>query len=142
MAAADNAAELADCLTGIADPMERLQEVVRFGALLDSYPEQERRDERLVEGCVSRVWLWGRVEEGCCRFLADAESPMVKGLAALVVRLYDGVSPEDAAASDVRLAECLGLDRIVSPTRLRGLMRIQAAANSLALLFCMTVKEG
>ncbi|HUF64004.1 MAG TPA: SufE family protein [Verrucomicrobiales bacterium] len=141
MAAAENAAVLAGCLAGIADPMERLQEVIRFGVSLEPYPEDERHGARLVEGCVSRVWLWLRVEEGRCQFLADADSPMVKGLAALVVRLYHGVSPEDAAASEVRLAECLGLERIVSPTRMRGMVRIQAAARSLARQFCATVGE-
>jgi cysteine desulfuration protein SufE len=46
--------------------------------------ESERIDSNLVPGCSSRVWLVGEVNDGVCRFRMDADSPLVKGLAALL----------------------------------------------------------
>ena len=66
----------------IEDRQERLAAVTGRGKKWPGLAEEERTDERLVPGCSSRVWLVGEMQDGVCRFRMDADSPLVKGLAA------------------------------------------------------------
>lgn len=116
----------------IPDFQERLTAVVesRAGA---GIPAAERREEDLVPGCVSRVWLTGGVEQGALRLRWDADSPLVRGLAGLVCQVYDGADAALVAGHRSRILTALGLDRQLSPTRLRGLAAVEARIHTLAL---------
>ena len=116
----------------IEDRHERLAAVTSRGKKWPPLAEGERTDDRLVPGCSSRVWLSGDFRQGVCHFRMDADSPLVKGLAALVCELYDGESPADIAASAPKLMELMGFDRMISPTRLHGLSQVQATIQEFA----------
>ena len=116
----------------IEDRQERLAAVTGRGKKWPGLAEEERTDERLVPGCSSRVWLVCEMQDGVCRFRMDADSPLVKGLAALICELYDGESPAEIAGSAPNLMAELGFDRMISPTRLHGLAQIQATMQSFA----------
>ena len=125
---------LIEAFSIIADPHERMSAIVATCAG-PGIPVNERRDDDLVPGCVSRVWLTGTAGHGVLRLRWDADSPLVKGLAGLVCRVYDGSAPAAAAAHSTRILSGLHLDRQLSPTRLNGLemtgRRIQAIAAAL-----------
>jgi cysteine desulfuration protein SufE len=131
MSPADQEAALREAFSIIPDPHERLSAIMAncTGAGL---PEVEKRDELLVPGCVSSVWLKGRVEDNALRLRWDAVSPLVRGLAGLVCRVYNGTPPVEAAAHDTQILESLGLTRQVSPTRLHGLAKVALRIRELA----------
>ena len=85
-----------------------------------------------MRGCQSRVWLVARVEDGVCRFRMECDAPMVKGLVALLCELYDGATPEEAREFEPTLVEDLGLDRMISPTRLNGLSAVRGRIREFA----------
>jgi cysteine desulfuration protein SufE len=111
-------------LADIHDPHERL--AVAVGWKWD-LPPAEHREENLVRGCVSRVWLSARREEGRCRFAVDAESPLVRGLARLICGIYDGAAPGEIVAEDLAVLEETGILRNLSPTRQNGLAAVRRA---------------
>jgi cysteine desulfuration protein SufE len=115
----------------IPDPHERLAAIVAScsGAGL---AEAERRDADLVPGCISRVWLTAAVENGALLLRWDADSPLVRGLAGLVCRVYHGCQPADSAAHGTNVLCALGLDRQLSPTRLNGLTNVAQRIRQLA----------
>lgn len=117
---------LIDDLNIIHDPHERLNAVVSRGNAMKMEGEH-KTETNLVPGCVSRVWLHGELTHGRTRFICDAESPMVKGLAALLCELYTDVDPAEAAVVEPRVWEACGFTKMLSPTRLNGLanMRIR-----------------
>jgi cysteine desulfuration protein SufE len=78
------------------------------------------------------VWLIGRLEEGRCHFLMDADSPLVKGLVALLCELYDGATPEEIVTTAPEIISALDLDRQISPTRLNGLASVRAMIRAFA----------
>ena len=126
---------LIDDLNIIDDPHERLNEVVSRGRAM-KLDDVHKTEANLVPGCVSRVWLRSELVNGRTCFLCDADSPMVKGLAALLCELYTGADPAEVAEVAVvepRLWEACGFTKMLSPTRLNGLagmrMRIRALAN-------------
>jgi len=63
----------------IDDPLERLSAVVDRARTLAPLPETERIEANRITGCISRAWLVGEIEEGRCKFRADADSPLAAG---------------------------------------------------------------
>lgn len=119
-------------LRAIEDAHERLAAITSRGKKWPSPTDAERTDAALVPGCSSRVWLVGEMSDGVCRFRMDADSPLVKGLAALLCELYDGAPAAEIVALEPDLVAGLGLDRMLSPTRLNGFANIRAAIRRFA----------
>jgi cysteine desulfuration protein SufE len=113
-------------------PQERLAEIAGRRSRLAPLAVEERTEENLVPGCVSRVWLAGGVVDGVLRVRVDAEAGIVRGLAAWLAELYDGAEAEDAAAFSPTLLEDLGLAAMLSPTRLNGLGKVCERLRTLA----------
>jgi cysteine desulfuration protein SufE len=116
----------------IEDPQERLAAIVARAKKWPSPAAEDRTDATQVPGCVSRVWLVGDLENGRCRFRMDADSPLVKGLVALLCELYDGELPEEIVNVKPDLLDALGLTRQLSPTRLNGLASVRRAIRAFA----------
>lgn len=111
---------------------ERMVALMDLGRKLEPFPEVFRDEAHLVPGCVSRVWLALSEEAGILRVWADAEAPMVKGLAALVVRLFDRKPIRDLIADRTDVVQVLRLDRQLTPTRLAGLRAMMDQVRTFA----------
>ena len=129
---ADRQRELIARLSIIEDAHERLAAVVGRAKKWPVPSEGERTDERLVRGCSSRVWLVGEMREGRCHFRIDADSPLVKGIATLMCEVFDGGTPAEIAGTEPEVFAALGIDRMLSPTRLNGLAAVRNAIHAFA----------
>ena len=115
---------------------ERYRYLIDMGKALPDLPEAERTESRLVKGCVSRVWLVEEAgEDGRLVFRADSDAHIVRGLAALMLRLYSGRTPDEILSVDGReVLARIGLSEHLSPQRSNGLAsmigRIRAAAET------------
>jgi cysteine desulfuration protein SufE len=116
----------------IDDPQERLAHVVDRAKRIPPLPAAERIDAHRVRGCVSIVWLVGEVRDGRCVFRFDADSPIVRGLLALLCDFFSGFSPAEIAASNLDPLEALGLLANLSPTRRNGLAAALSAIRAFA----------
>ena len=132
MQLADRQRELIAKLAIIEDAHERLAAITSRAKKWPVPSESERTDARLVRGCSSRVWLVGELRAGRCHFRIDADSPLVKGIATLLCEVYDGGTPDEIAATEPEIFTALGLDRMLSPTRLNGLAAIRHAIREFA----------
>jgi hypothetical protein len=90
-------------------------------------------------GCAAaspRPGSWASCATGDCRFHCDADSPLVKGLLALLCEFFSDAPPAEVAASAADPLDALGLTRHLSPTRQNGLAqrasRIRELATQLA----------
>jgi quinolinate synthase len=91
-----------DQLASIGDPRERLAEIVRLGRTLPHLPAAERRPENQVMGCTAQVWLtvsWA--SDQTVAIAAHSDSSISRGLAAVLIRAFSGLSPEDIDAFKV-----------------------------------------
>lgn len=111
----------------IEDPRERFQLIVETAAAgLPPLADADRIEANLVPGCVSRVWL-ALHEEADGRWQVDieSESPALQGITALYRRIYSGANAAEILATEPLFLERLGIDRHLTPTRLRGLRQLR-----------------
>ena len=124
--------EIADEFAFLDDWMLRFQTVIEHGEALGPLPDALKTDDRLVRGCQSRVWLDAAVEGGAFRVRADSESQIVRGLASLLVRVFDGLPPGEAASVDLWFPREIGLADHLSPNRANGLDAMTHAIRAAA----------
>jgi cysteine desulfuration protein SufE len=117
----------------IPDPQERLAIIIGHRSKLPPLPEEMRTPERRVEGCQSSVWIDGRIEDGVCRYHADSDSPLVRGLVVLLTELFDGATPDDAATFHPTILADLGIEKNLTPTRVNGVAQVAATLRRLAI---------
>jgi cysteine desulfuration protein SufE len=129
---ADHQRALIAKLAIIEDAHERLAAITSRAKKWPVPAESQRTDERLVRGCSSRVWLVGEIRDGRCHFRVDADSPLVKGLATLLCEIYDGGTPAEIVATEPEIVSALGIDHMLSPTRLNGLAAVRNAIREFA----------
>mgnify|MGYP003758077987 FL=1 len=91
-------------------------------ALPERYADHPDLLERVLE-CQSPVFLFVEVDGSAVHVHATApvEAPTTRGFASILVRGLDGATPEEALAVPADLSSMLGLERAVSPLRLRGM---------------------
>jgi cysteine desulfuration protein SufE len=130
--------ELAEEFDFLGDWEERYRYVIELGRDLPPFPESERTDANKVRGCASQVWLTvERLPDGRLAFQGDSDAHIVKGLVAVLLRLYSGRTPAEIAGFDARQAvERLGLSEALTSQRTNGLasmvQRIRAVAEATA----------
>ena len=83
--------------------------------------ESLKTDDHLVKGCTSRVWMVTSVENDVLSFVADSDAHIVRGLIALLDKVYNGQSLATIAETDIHdgFAQ-MGLDQNLSPNRRNG----------------------
>ncbi len=105
---------------------ERYRYVIDLGKQMPDFPEALKTDATLVEGCVSRVWLeekiTGEGPEAIIEFSGDSDAFIVKGLIAVLQKLFSGQTAQSILDTDVsKELSRLDLSAHLSPQRSNGL---------------------
>jgi cysteine desulfuration protein SufE len=115
-------AELIDEFDVLGDWEERYRYVIDLGRELTPLAESERSDANKVRGCASQVWLVTERQGDELMFRGDSDAHIVRGLIAVLLRLFSGRKPEDIAHFDAEAAfKQLGLSGALSQQRSNGL---------------------
>jgi len=114
---------LADEFDLLGDPMdpERYRHLMDLGRELEPLSPAERNDANKVRGCASQVWLVTEPRDGRLHFRGDSDSDIVRGLVAVLVRLFSDRAPADVLGFDIKAAfERLGFASAISAQRSNG----------------------
>lgn len=119
----DTLEDLAAEFDVLGDWEERYRYVIDLGRELSPLADSERSDANKVRGCASQVWLVTEPRaEGTLAFRGDSDAHIVRGLIAVLLRLYSGRRPQEILAFDAKAAfEKLGLAGALSAQRSNGL---------------------
>jgi cysteine desulfurase/selenocysteine lyase len=136
-AAAD---ELASDFEFLSDPQSRSQYLSDLADKLPPLFDELKKVTAKVPGCMAEVYLVARPAAGAgevLEFVADANAQIVRGLIALLQRLFSGQRAADILAFDVEgFFHRIGLDQFVSSQRRNGLAgmvnRIRHEAQTIA----------
>jgi cysteine desulfuration protein SufE len=122
----------------LGDWEERYRHVIDLGRGLAPLTGAERTDANKVRGCASQVWLVTETRaDGTLAFRGDSDAHIVRGLIAILLRLYSGRAPGEILAFDAKAAfNQLGLSGHLSAQRSNGLFsmveRIRRDAGAVA----------
>jgi sulfur transfer protein SufE len=119
----------------IEDPQERLAAILHRTPKIPRLPSENCTESLRVEGCVSRVWLRASFTAGLCAFELEAESQLVRALAALVCEPCHMASPLEIGAYSEDLLAQLRITPQLTPTRQNGLAQVQARIRLLAAAY-------
>lgn len=107
---------------GLKEWTDRYKHIIALGKQVNSFPEEHKKDQNIVKGCQSRVWLHAELEnDGCIHFFADSDAAIVRGLIALLLRFYSGQTPDTILTTPPAFIQKIGMDQHLSMTRSNGL---------------------
>ncbi|MEL6533732.1 MAG: SufE family protein [Pseudomonadota bacterium] len=125
--------EIVETFEFLEDWEDRYRHVIDMGRAMEPLPEALKVPATKVDGCASQVWLHNASDGDALDFRGDSDAMIVKGLIAVLLALYNGLSAEEARAVDAK-AELARLDLVdhLSGQRSNGLAamvkRIQETA--------------
>lgn len=114
---------------------ERYEHLIELGKSLKPLPEEKKSADKIIKGCQSTVWLDAKMQEDKLVFEADSDAILPKGLAALLVRIYNHQNPKDILNSNTDFIEQIGLQEFLSPTRANGLLAMIKQFKFYAIAF-------
>lgn len=125
----------------LEDGHEQFEYLMELGRMLPPMPAELHREDKLVPGCQSKVWLdidvLGRGPGAVLDLKADSDAHITKGLVAFLVALYSGRTAETILNTDaLKLFKELGLGQHITSKRSNGLRsmveRIRGEARDVA----------
>lgn len=128
--------EIIDEFSEVEDWMDRYAMIIDMGNALPPIDESLKTPDHLIEGCQSRVWLDGKLdEEGRVVYTADSDAIIVKGIIALLIKVLNGHTPREIVDADLHFINDIGLGENLSPTRSNGLLAMLKQMKAYALAF-------
>jgi len=106
------------------DWMDKYAVIIEQGNALVPLDDRFKTPENIILGCQSRVWLQTDFRDGKLWFQAESDAIIVKGLLALVLRVFNGRTPDEIIGTDLHFMKEIGLTEHLSPTRSNGLLSV------------------
>ena len=111
-------------LGSTADPKRRYEYVLWLAKKLEPMPAEQQTEAIKVKGCVSQVFVQGRLDQGLMRWQGDSDALITKGLLALLIQGLDGLTPEQVQSMDPAFIAATGLQASLTPSRANGFLNI------------------
>lgn len=116
---------------------EKYRHIIQTGKELSAFPEEFRTQEYRVRGCQSQVWLYPtwNADTHTLTFSADSDAAIVKGLIALLLRIYSGQTPTIILTTEPDFMKFIGLDSHLSQNRTNGFASMVKQIKMYALAY-------
>ncbi|MCX6350255.1 MAG: SufE family protein [Bacteroidetes bacterium] len=114
---------------------DKYEYLIQLGKELDPMPVNTQTEENKVKGCQSNVWVNAEYTDGKLFFTGDSDALIVKGLVALVLRVFTGNNPDEILNAQPHFIADIGLANHLSPTRSNGLAAMVKQIKFYALAY-------
>ena len=114
---------------------QKYREIMLLGKTLPPLADILKTDDALVQGCESKVWMFVEFDltENALVVIGDSDTRIVKGLFALILALYNGLTPEEVLnVNAYEEFEKLGLISHLSASRGNGVKAMVEKIQTLA----------
>jgi cysteine desulfuration protein SufE len=125
--------DLLERLSFLDNAQERLAYIMELGKKWPALPAEFKTPDYRVEGCLSNLWFVPEFREGKCFFRVDADSQIVRAIAALLADFYSGQPPGEILKTDPSFLGEVGITQHLSPNRRNGLSRLWDKIRAFAL---------
>ncbi|MDC0737237.1 SufE family protein [Cognatishimia sp. SS12] len=125
--------EIVEDFDFLEDWEDRYRYVIEQGKAMDPLEDALKVPATKVDGCASQVWLHPTIADGVLTFDGDSDAMIVRGLIAVLRKLYNGLTLAEVLAVDARAElERLGLNEHLSSQRSNGLRAMIARVREVA----------
>ncbi len=100
---------------------DKYKRIIELGRQLSAIDETYKTDKYKLNGCQSQVWINAKLEGDKIIFEADSDAAIVKGLIALLIKVYSNHTPDEILSSPPEFVKKIGIDNHLSLTRRNGL---------------------
>ena len=122
MSIADIQQEIMNEFSELGEWMEKYNYLIDLGKGLPMIDPAFKKEEYLIRGCQSRVWLNAELRGGRIFYTADSDAIITKGITALLIRVLSGNTPDEILNADLTFIDKIGLKEHLSPTRSNGMV--------------------
>lgn len=119
----------------INDWEDRYKHIIKIGKEEPLLTEEVRKEEDLVKGCQSSVWLQAHEENGKIIFHADSDAAITRGIVGMLVRVYSGSTPDEILTTKPDFLDKIGIREHLSMNRSNGLLAMLKQINIYAIAF-------
>ena len=117
------------------DWTQKYEYIIECGKGLGKLDEQYKIEENMVKGCQSHVWLHASFKDGIVHYEVESEALIVKGLAALLLRVFNDHTPDEILEAQPHFIDAIGMKAHLSPTRSNGLASMVKHIKAYAVAF-------
>lgn len=127
--------EIIEEFSSFDDWMDRYSLLIEYGNGLAPFPEQDKTDKNLIDGCQSKVWFTCQYKNGVITYQGDSDAILVKGIVALLIRVLSGHTPQEIVDANLHFIDDIQLREHLSPTRTNGLNAMLQQMRLFALTY-------
>jgi cysteine desulfuration protein SufE len=127
--------EIIDEFNCLDDWMDRYSLLIDYGNGLDAFPDEDKVDKNLIDGCQSKVWFTAEIQDGKVIYHGDSDAILVKGIVSLLIRVLSGHTPKEIADAELYFIDEISLREHLSPTRSNGLNAMLKQMHLFALTY-------
>ena len=118
--------------------MDKYEYLIELGKSVPKINEENKKEENIIKGCQSKVWLHAEKRDGLVRFYADSDAIITKGIISLLIRIFSNQKPKDIINADTDFIDKIGLRQHLSPNRANGLNNMIKKIKFYAIAFSKT----
>ena len=101
---------------------KKYEKIIDYGKHWPGLSDTEKLEDLKVKGCQSQVWIKAELNsDKKIVFKGDSDALIVKGLVAIVLKIYSDESPETILKTEPQFLRDIGFDSGLSPSRTNGL---------------------
>jgi cysteine desulfuration protein SufE len=127
------ATELKDLFLSTTSTEVKYKKIIELGERLPPMLPLFKIESSLVKGCQSIMHIHGELKEGKVFFQADSDALISKGLAALLIYLYNEETPETILKAPPSFLGDLKIQNILSPSRANGFISLYQKIKTITL---------
>ena len=115
--------------------MDKYEYLIELGKSVPKISEENKKEENIIKGCQSKVWLHAEKEDGLVKFYADSDAIITKGIISLLIRTFSNQKPKDIIDANLDFIDKIGLRQHLSPNRANGLNNMIKKIKFYAIAF-------
>ena len=113
-------AKFKEDLDSFDDNMDKYEYIIDYGDRLVELPKSDRHDGNKVLGCQSELWIKD-CGTSLLEFKAFSEAKIVRGLATIVLEIYNNRSKAEILNTDPSVLNKLGISGLLTAGRQNGI---------------------
>jgi len=113
--------EIEELFSIFDDPKDKLAQLMDIAKESEGMTDLERTDSAKISGCTSQAWVICEKRDKNYFFKCDSDALIVKGLLALLCKIYSGHQSKEIQAVDhADILKTVGLSGLISIQRTNG----------------------